>query len=144
MWATAEATNGVRTLLFRFRMSPPAGIDFASYPHLVTIAWPYDSPNAGGMPDGPTNDRMVLLEDLIDAPLERADNAHLVWVMTGGGIREWQWYSRDVGETLAIINQALSGHAPFPIEITQEQDISWSVYRRFLASVVTPTTPRQD
>jgi len=74
---------------------------------------------------------MDLLEDLLDANLEEHRQAFLTVVVTGNGVREWQWYARDDNETLRQLNEALAGHDKFPIDVFMDDDPEWSAYARF-------------
>ena len=133
-WAVATGEDNGKSMIVRFRSSVPSGVATEEYPHLIAISWKYTPANEGGMPSKADNDRMVLLEDLLQV-LEEKRVAFLTVSVTCNGVKEWQWYSRDHAETLKELNAALSGHPPFPIEIIQQHDPQWSAYSNIKESV---------
>ena len=50
-----------------------------------------ESANENGMPSPAENERMVLLEELLE-PLETQRTAFMTVVVTCNGVKEWQWY----------------------------------------------------
>ncbi|MBT0964219.1 DUF695 domain-containing protein [Denitromonas iodatirespirans] len=129
-WTVATGDDNGKPMIVRFRSDIPRGVDIKQYPHLMAIAWKYEPANEGGMPSNADNNRMVLLEELLDS-LETKRIAFLTVAVTCNGVKEWQWYSRDQEETMKVLNSALSGQSPFPIEISQQEDSAWSAYFRF-------------
>src|SRR5262245_31906247 len=98
-WAIAEGEDGGKPLIIRFRNRRPPGIATQKYRHLVAVSWPYEPDNEGGMPPQDQVTDMQLFEDLLQAALEGPRQAYLTAIVTGNGVREWQWYSRDPAET---------------------------------------------
>ncbi len=129
-WTVATGDDNGKPMIVRFRSNVPSGVDIKQYPHLLAITWKYEPSNDGGMPSKPDNERMVLLEQLLDS-LEVKCTAFMTVVVTCNGVKEWQWYSRDHEETMRDLNSALSGQKPFPIEISQQEDPGWSAYFTF-------------
>ena len=87
--------------------------------------------NESGMPAQKQVERMQLFEDLLRSALEGPGQAYLTVIVTGNGVREWQWYSRDPAETMALVNKALSNHDPFPVQFSVQDDPDWQAYGRF-------------
>ena len=131
LWAIAEAQDDGKPLIFRIRSRKPSGVAPARYRHLIGVSWPYEPWNESGMPAQDQVAGMQLLEDLLQPALEGPGQAFLTVVVTGNGVREWQWYSRDAGETMALVNKALSNHEPFPVEFSVQDDPKWQGYFRF-------------
>lgn len=127
-WAVATGHDGGKPLIFRFREVVPPDISKPEFPNLLAISWQYDPDINNGMPTPKDNERMVLLEDLLEKALEGKKQSILTAVVTGNGVKEWQWYSRDAKTSMQIINEALSGHSEFPIQISTEHDPEWSAY----------------
>lgn len=128
-WVVAEAEDEGNPIILRIR-SVPAEFEKAAYPHMISVAWPYQAIGAG-MPDAAQKERMDLLEDLLMPALERSGNAILTVVITGNGIRQWQWYSRGMEETMDIVNATLESQDPFPVEFSLVEDPAWEGYSHF-------------
>jgi len=126
-WSLAQKEDDGKLMIIRFRSDTPTGVDTKRYPHLVAISWKYHPENEGGMPSSADNERMVLLEGLLE-PLETNGRAYLTAVVTCNGVREWQWYTNDPGKMIDAFNAALAGRPPFPITLSQQADPGWSAY----------------
>ena len=128
-WSVATAEDDGMPLIFRIRTIPP-NLNRTGLPHLVAVSWPYQ-PTTGGMPAPADKEQMDLLEDLLMPELEGKNNALLTVVATGNGVREWQWYSASPDTTMQLVNSALTGHPPFPVEFSIQDDPEWAAYSQF-------------
>ena len=81
-----------------------------------------------GLPRDCDAGQMDELEDLLIEGLERPGQALLVASVTGNGVKEWLWYARDVEATQALLNKALTGAPPFPIDLNVMLDKPWRHY----------------
>lgn len=131
-WSVATGEDEGKPLIFRLRTRPPAWPERDAYPHLVAISWNFEDEGEGadGLPDPETVEGMELLEDRLVEFLEESEAACLTAVVTGNGVREWQWYARSPHGMMQILNEALAGLPQFPIEISAEKDPDWDGYRR--------------
>jgi hypothetical protein len=127
-WGVATAQDNGKPLIYRYILSPPSGVRISDYPDMVAMTWVFDASVRNGLPEPGTNSRMVELEELLEKTLESKKNAYLTISVTGNGRKEWQWYSRDVSETMKLINEVLSGRVAYPIEISRQSDPGWSAY----------------
>ncbi|GAA4493998.1 DUF695 domain-containing protein [Pseudaeromonas paramecii] len=127
-WGVATSEYNRKPLIYRFLLKPPSGIQISDYPDLTGISWVFEASVNNGMPDSATNTRMIEFEELLENKLEGSNNAFLTLCVTGNRRKEWQWYSRNVGETMKLINQALLGKSRFPILISRQSDPTWSAY----------------
>jgi hypothetical protein len=87
---------------------------------------------------------MAQLEDLLEEGLESVRQAFLTVVVTGNGVREWQWYARDAKKTMELVNETLGHLEPFPVRFSFQDDPDWTGYRSFLqipTSRVEPGNP---
>jgi hypothetical protein len=134
-WGVATSEDNGKPLIYRYILKPPSGIRISDYPDMIAISWEFDASVRNGMPDAGTNTRMIELEEVLEKKLEGSKNAFLTLSVTGNGRKEWQWYSRNVGETMGLINEALSGRTPFPIQISRQSDPKWSAYFDVLKAV---------
>lgn len=130
-WSIAEGEDRGKALIFRIRNQPPSFARKHEYPHLVAISWYFDSPSETGMPADDVFQRMAQLENLLKSALEQRRQAFVTVVVTGNGVREWQWYSRDPSETMRLVNEELADYDPFPIQFTIQEDPGWDAYLRF-------------
>ncbi len=131
-WKMATAEDEGRPLIFRIRNQAPSFATKAEFPHLLAVCWQYQSPNAQGMPSSDQAQRMVELEELLEAGLESVGQAFLTVIVTGNGVREWQWYARDPEKTMELVNKTLGDLDPFPVQFSFQDDPDWDGYNRFL------------
>jgi hypothetical protein len=131
-WSVATAEDDGKPLIFRIRNQAPSFATKANFPHLLTVSWQYESPNDQGMPAPAQAQRMAELEHLLEAGLDGAREAFLTVVVTGNGVREWQWYARDPDKIMELVNQTLGHLEPFPVEFSFQDDPAWQGYSRFL------------
>ncbi|CAN5441437.1 hypothetical protein BH11PLA2_BH11PLA2_24400 [soil metagenome] len=132
-WTLAEGEDDGKTLIFRIRNKAPLFATKATYPNLLAVCWRYESPNDQGMPTQEDTDRMYELENLLEGGLEENGHAFLSVIVTGNGIREWQWYARDPNAIMEQFNKTLGELDPFPIQISFQDDPEWDGYAGFLA-----------
>jgi hypothetical protein len=125
-----ERAGRGQPLIFRIRSQKPA-VASKTYRHLIAVSWPYEPMNESGMPAQDEAAQMGEFEDLLQTALEGPGQAYLTVVVTGNGVREWQWYSRSGEETMALVNEALSNYEPFPVEFSIQDDPRWEGYARF-------------
>jgi hypothetical protein len=130
-WTVAKASDQGKPLIIRFRSTPPTGINQTNYRHMMAISWKYEPSSDAGMPSPKESDRMKGLEDLLNQAFEPVQQAFLTVVVTGNGVREWQWYSRDPAEFMSLLNKALAGHSQFPITVSKQDDPEWEAYSQF-------------
>ena len=130
-WTVAQGEDNGLPLIFRIRNQRPHGVEPPAYPHLIAVSWPYEPANEFGMPSSDVTALMTQFEELLDRALEGSQSAFLTVVVTGNGTREWQWYSRSPEETMGLVNQALTGYEPFPVQFSIQDDPQWEAYRRF-------------
>lgn len=133
LWFIAQGEDEGKPLIFRVRQERPEGISTDKYQHLLIVSWNYEPWNETGMPAQDQVTEMQFLENLLRAALEGPKQSFLTVVVTGNGVRELQWYSRDRAETMALVNKALSNHDPFPIQFIFQEDKAWEAYERFRA-----------
>ncbi len=131
-WSVATGEDDGKPLIFRIRNEPPSFAREATFPHLLAVSWKYEAPNDQGLPGQDVVETMGQLEDLLVAAFEGARQAFLTVIVTGNGIREWQWYARDAEGTMKLVNEALDGHEPFPVQFSFQDDPEWEGYTQFL------------
>jgi len=129
-WSFQTAQDGQMPIIIRVR-NVPEYIQRYNYPQLIAVSWPYTPAHTQGMPDTDDIEQMDLLERLLTEALEKTGNAILTVVVTGNGVREWQWYSRNEKETMELVNAVLAEHKVFPVTFSSEADSKWEAYAGF-------------
>jgi hypothetical protein len=84
------------------------------------------------MPSEEVVARMSQLEDLLEEAFEGSEQAFLTVIVTGNGVREWQWYARNPDDVMKLVNETLGELEPFPVEFSFQDDPEWVGYSRFL------------
>lgn len=131
LWNVAAAHDEENNpIVVRCRSATPEGVRVHEYPHLMIVAWEYDSET--GMPGPAEKERMNRLEHGVVDAVEPTKQAFLMAVVTGKGACEWRFYAKDNAEFMALMNRALAGHAKYPIEVRHQSDPRWLEYRRFV------------
>jgi hypothetical protein len=131
-WSVATGEDDGKPLIFRIRNQPPSFAEKKAFPHLLAVSWQYESPNEQGMPSEEVAARMRQLETLLEEAFEDARQAFLTVVVTGNGVREWQWYARNPDDVMKLVNEALGELEPFPVGFSFQDDPEWAGYSRFL------------
>jgi hypothetical protein len=131
-WSVATAEDNGKPLIVRIRNKPPSFARKDAFPHLLAVCWKYQSPNDQGMPSEDVFERMSQLESLLEPAFEEAQQAFLTVIVTGNGVREWQWYARDTDEVMKLVNETLGEYEPFPVQFIFQNDPEWQGYTRFL------------
>jgi hypothetical protein len=131
-WTMATGDDDGTPLIFRIRNQPPSFARKDSFPHLLGVCWQYGPENENGMPAADVVERMGQLEDLLVPAFEESRQAFLTVVVTGNGVREWQWYARNADKVMELVNEALDAYEPFPVEFSFQDDPQWEGYSRFL------------
>jgi hypothetical protein len=134
-WSVATGEDDGKPLIFRIRNTPPSFARKEGFPHLLAVCWQYESPNDQGMPSQETVEQMGQLEDLLEPATESARQAFLTVIVTGNGVREWQWYARSEEEVMKLVNETLGEYEPFPVQFNFQDDPEWDGYTRFLEIV---------
>lgn len=127
-WVLAEAPSDGNPLIVRMRSSLPAQADRSRFRHLVVIKWAYE-PNERGMPDSNVHRLMNVFEDAVEAGTERRQMAVQAASLTGGGEKEWRYYTQDVDAFMVSLNADLVGHGQYPLRIDSFLDAEWSALR---------------
>jgi hypothetical protein len=135
-WSIAEGTVDNAPYLVRFRTPVLKADQTIGYGQLLTILWTYAPENSGEMPDSVDSERMAKFEDRFTATFEHDAQAVLTAVFTFDGARQWIVYTDDVSECGKRICEMPQEVEPYPIELTTEEDPSWSYLRDRILSQI--------
>lgn len=125
-WRIVSANNEARgqQAVIRIRMSKPARPDIERLTTAAVVKWPYEGPS---IPSVDVNQHQLEFEEALD-PLSGDGEAELVQVSTGMNLKEWIYYTPSAELFMARLNDLLSGHPPFPIQIEFYDDPTWKVW----------------
>ena len=104
----------------KFRKNPKFSIR-------IEVTFSYD-PKEDGMPDYETS---LLIEQAHDALVETFEKdpiAVLTGIYTGGGLREWVFYTLSLNIFGRKLNEQLADLPLLPLEISAESDPGWEEY----------------
>jgi hypothetical protein len=138
-WCVAQGEKNGKPLLVRYRGERPQGVEAKAFPFLLSATWSYQ-PNEHGLPSAEEMKLMDKFEDALASSLEGSQTAHLMVVLTGGGERDWLWYTRGEEEAMRQVNQSLKGHKPYPVEFSVQSDRAWKAYAQFETGNGSPTS----
>ncbi|TWT96996.1 hypothetical protein Pla108_27730 [Botrimarina colliarenosi] len=85
------------------------------------------------MPESDVHSQMNILEDALESGTEHRGVAYQAVSITGGGEKEWRYYTSDISQFLQSLNDDLTGHDPYPIEIQEYEDQEWNGLAEFLS-----------
>lgn len=120
----AEAEDGV-SMIVRFRSHLPAPAARADWPHLVQIGWSCETADEDGMPDDVESGLQDAFEDALLASVDARGDGVQVASLTGGGVREWRYYTRDPEAFFRTLNEALGSHPEYPLDFGVFEDPEW-------------------
>lgn len=126
MWTVgeAEADDGV-SMIVRFRSHLPSPTAREEWRHLIQVGWSCESADEDGMPDDIESGLQDAFEDAVRTQVEARGDAAQVASLTGGGVREWRYYTRDPEAFFRSLNQALGSHPEYPLEFGAFEDPEW-------------------
>jgi hypothetical protein len=131
-WSIATAEDEGKALIFRIRNEAPTFATRATFQNLLAVSWQFDATSNNGMPLASEVERMQQLEDLLEPVFFNNRQAFLTLVVTGNGVREWQWYARDQNTVMKLVNETLGELDPFPVQFSFQNDPDWQAYSQFL------------
>lgn len=110
--------------VLRVRFSKPARPDLASLVWAIVIQWTY---GRAAMPPPEVNEAQLNFEAALD-PLASSSHSELVHVSTGLGLKEWIFYARTREQFMDELNELLSAHPQYPLDIEFVDDPGWVVW----------------
>jgi hypothetical protein len=113
------------SMIVRFRSHLPSPAARQDWRHLIQIGWSCESADEDGMPDDVESELQDAFEDALRAHVEARGDGAQVASLTGGGVREWRYYTRDPEAFFRSLNEALSGHPEYPLEFGAFEDPEW-------------------
>jgi len=87
------------------------------------------------MPPPDVKQAMDAFEDAVDPLTWLNGFSELLYVATGSGHREWLFYSSDQNRFMRELNDLLSTHEPYPLEIEFGDDPEWKAWSELAEAV---------
>ncbi len=123
--------NGFPVIL-KFVNALPEKETMNKFPFLAAISWQYDGKNNNGMPDSITNEKMIILEDAIEAVSEPSEIFSHAYSRTGNNLKELVYYGTNQKDFMDLLNKTLVNHPKYPIEINFYNDPEWTEFKQLL------------
>ena len=143
-WAAATGAKDARPVIYRYRMNRPHGADWRSFPLALSVRWPYDVNTQNGMPPAADNEQQCEFEDAIIS-IGEGHEGSLMLVTTGNGEKQWLFFVQDPEAWIATLNERLTGHDRYPLEIDHWPDAEWTTWHEFIALIKqSPKTPKSE
>ena len=117
--------NGL-PVIYAFDKSQPSEDLISRFPWLTIVSWKYDGSSNNGMPTEETNSQMIKLEDALSEEFENSSNSTWVFNRTGNHLKEFVYYIDNRDLFVEKLNDKLSTHSKYPIEINFYNDSTWS------------------
>jgi hypothetical protein len=118
-------------LVVRARKKRPGFAGMGQYPTLVVITWTYH-PMQNGMPHPNERQQQVEMETILEKAFTLGKIAVLTSCIIGGGVMEWEYYTRGNAAFLEELNAALADRPRFPVQIRFYDDPDWESFRTLL------------
>jgi hypothetical protein len=96
------------------------------------ISWKYDGTSNNGMPLEEENKKMLMLEDTIQKDIEKEGILRHAYSRTGNNLKELVYYIHDREEFIQMLNQSLSSHPRYAIDIDFYEDKKWEDFKKLL------------
>ncbi|MHB0937142.1 MAG: DUF695 domain-containing protein [Armatimonadota bacterium] len=134
-WRIASATNAEsgETVIIRIRIEKPQLAIKKDLSSVIVIEWPFESDDS--MPSEEDYSRMQEFESSIDDLTGDNGFAEMVMARTGFGKRDWLFYTDNQDRFMQQLNNLLSGHERYPIQITFGDDPTWCHWQEILDSL---------
>lgn len=105
----------------------------------VEVSMPYTPAGELGFPDEATSDLLDKATEAMQAALKGKNTAIMTGIYTGGGRRDWIFYTFSTEVFGTFLNRALAELPTLPLEIYAENDPVWAEYDEMLAVAPTPS-----
>lgn len=129
-WFRAEGQVGGAPSMIRARQDLGKWLPAATLTTRIIIKWQCRSPVDVGFPSPADYEEIHSFEDTLMNFVQ--EGAILAFVLTSGGIVEYNLYTSDTSWFMERLNEAMMHKPVAPIEIAAESDPDWSEYRSLM------------
>lgn len=125
-WSVGEAKIQEKPVVYKFINELPNQTIRYKMLWLTVISWKYSGTKNNGMPPKEVNAKMIQLEDALESMEGRETLYFDVYSATGNNLKEFVFYIADRDKFMTNLNESLSSHPLYPIEINFYEDKEWS------------------
>ena len=131
-WTVGKININGKPVIYKFMSQLPDAITQKKLPWLTVISWKYDGSTNNGMPVSSENEQMIKLEDGLEEIIGEESVYLLAYTATGNDLKEFVFYISDRDVFIDNLNNSLSKHSRYPIEINFYKDEEWSDLSKLL------------
>ncbi|MBD5233518.1 MAG: DUF695 domain-containing protein [Bacteroidales bacterium] len=101
----------------------------------VEVTLPYTAAGELGFPDDATAEMLEKITESFEAQLKGKTTAVMTGIYTGGGERNWVFYTFSTQTFNGFLNRSLAEFPLLPLKIYAENDPDWAEYDEMLKAV---------
>ena len=101
----------------------------------VEVTLPYTAAGELGFPDDATAEMLEKITESFEAHLKGKTTAVMTGIYTGGGERNWVFYTFSTQTFNGFLNRSLAEVPLLPLKIYAENDPDWAEYDEMLKAV---------
>jgi hypothetical protein len=128
---TESNEDGMR-VIWKVLNGRPSPSDEDTLRIAAVVDWHYEGSQFNGMPAPAVNEQMLAFEHALAEKVEAPNVCRLVFSRTGNNLKQFVYYVHDNEEFLKRLNDALTDHPRYPVEITFHNDTGWKDLKNFL------------
>ena len=141
-WTTpTESEDGKYQIIVTGRRGLEEAMESKEFNERIEVTWKYDALE-NGMPTLEDSLLIGKVNDAILAAFKKEQSAVVTGIYTGGGERNWIFYTRNTAHFQYAFNKALSSFDVLPLSIYAEKDPDWAEYNEM--KDFTETAPITD
>ncbi|MFA6571890.1 MAG: signal peptidase I [Bacteroidota bacterium] len=106
----------------------------------VGIVTPLKTDN-NGMPTGEENAQLLKMEELIRLELEKSDETLYVGTITGGGMKEFVFYTSNPKAVEGIFQKLKNKIKHHELQLMIQEDKDWRVFKTYCPKIINKTRP---
>lgn len=131
-WSVRAREERGRPVIVRVRERFPAVPQAENYVWLTILTCQY-SPSPSGLPSADDEALLNELEDALERHIEQPAIGIQIATVTGGGKRQWHYYSSDADRFSQAVAKLTRGKTPFRITTHSEQDPERTTFEKLRA-----------
>jgi hypothetical protein len=130
-WLLAQGERDGLPMIVRMAGAYAGLAPVPGYSHHIIVSVPYSHRRPNGLPSSEDMDLLQSIETQLCGLLEAGNESHCVLVITNNGLRDFIFYTRDVGGAQRRLETAGKLFQGIPAELAIEPDARWEIYQTF-------------